>query len=165
MTSPLKGRRRLVYRHWTPEEDAMLAELYRTYTITVTERQAAELQEACELLARIKIGQIDHAIERLPGFYDRRDWEQVHATQHEIQRLANTLMPEATKRREDGVAWDLYQVIRHRLSWDRAHDQGVIKPGEPRKWPEMMGVCYDEPLKMGEEPLAKIREKTDDPTL
>jgi len=63
----------------------------RTYTITVTERQAAELQEACELLARIKIGQIDHAIERLPGFYDRRDWEQVHATRHEIQRLANAL--------------------------------------------------------------------------
>lgn len=130
----------------------------RTYTITVTERQAAELQEACELLARIKIGQIDHAIERLPGFYDRRDWEQVHATRHEIQRLANTLMPEATKRREDGVAWDLYQVIRHRLSWDRAHDQGVIKPGEPRKWPEMMGVCYDEPLAMSGLPLATIKE-------
>ncbi|EWC39608.1 hypothetical protein [Stutzerimonas stutzeri] len=130
----------------------------RTYTITVTERQAAELQEACELLARIKIGQIDHAIERLPGFYDRRDLEQVHATRHEIQRLANTLMPEATKRREDGVAWDLYQVIRHRLSWDRAHDKGVIQPGEPRKWPEMMGVSYDEPLAMSGLPLATIKE-------
>lgn len=34
MTSPLKGRRRLVYRHWTPEEDAKLAELYRTKPIT-----------------------------------------------------------------------------------------------------------------------------------
>ena len=130
----------------------------RTYTITVTERQAEELQEACELLARIKIGQIDHAIERLPGFYDRRDWEQVHATRHEIHRLANTLMPEATKRREDGVAWDLYQVIRYRLSWDRAHDLGVIKPGEPRKWPEMMGVSYDEPLAMSGLPLATIKE-------
>jgi len=131
----------------------------RTYTITVTESQAAELQEACELLARIKIGQIDHAIERLPGFYDRRDWERVHATRHEIQRLANTLMPEVTKRRDDGVAWDLYQVIRHRLAWDRAHDQGVIQPGEPRKWPEMMGVSYDEPLAMSWLPLATIKEK------
>jgi hypothetical protein len=141
-----------------PPAGAAKGAAMRTYTITVTERQAAELQEACELLARIKIGQIDHAIERLPGFYDRRDWEQVHATRHEIQRLANTLMPEATKRREDGIAWDLYQVIRHRLSWDRAHDLGVIQPGEPRKWPEMMGVSYDEPLAMSGLPLATIKE-------
>lgn len=32
--SALKGRRRLVYRHWTPEEDALLTELYRTKPIT-----------------------------------------------------------------------------------------------------------------------------------
>lgn len=131
----------------------------RTYTITVTERQAAELQEACELLARIKIGQIDHAIERLPGYHGQRDWERVHATRHEIQRLANSLMPEATKRREDGVAWDLYQVIRHRLAWDRAVDAGTIHSGEPRKWPEMMGVSYDEPMAMSGIPLATIAEQ------
>jgi len=134
----------------------------RTYTLTLTERQAAELQEACELLARIKIGQIDHAIERLPGYYDTRDYERRHATQHEIKRLANSLMPEATRRREDGIAWDLYQVIRHRLAWDRAYDQGAIKPGEPRKWPEMMGVCYDEPLPMSGLPLAIIEGKDDE---
>lgn len=32
--SPLKGRRRLAYRHWSPEEDALLTELYQTKPIT-----------------------------------------------------------------------------------------------------------------------------------
>ena len=130
----------------------------RTYTLTLTERQAAELQEACELLARIKIGQIDNAVERLPGYYDQQDWGRAHEACREIRRLANTLMPGAMKRREDGIAWDLYQVIRHRLAWDRAYGRGVIQPGEPRKWPEMMGVCYDEPLPMSGLPLAEIKE-------
>ncbi|MFG3398704.1 hypothetical protein ACQKEK_02290 [Pseudomonas sp. NPDC077408] len=130
----------------------------RTYTLTLTEQQAGELQEACELLARIKIGQINHAIERLPGYHDQRDWDRVHATRHEIQRLATSLMPEMTRRRDDGIAWDLYQVIRHRLAWDRALDAGTIQPGEQRKWPEMMGVSYDEPLAMSGLPLATIKE-------
>lgn len=129
------------------------------YTLTLTRRQAEELQEACELLARIKIGQIDHAIERLPGYYDMRDYERRHETVGEIRRLAAMLTTEATRRRDDGIAWDLYQVIRHRLSWDRAHEQGIVKPGEPRKWPEMLGVCYDEPMPMGSEPLACIQAK------
>jgi len=33
-TSPLAGRRRTEYRHWTPAEDATLAELYATKPIT-----------------------------------------------------------------------------------------------------------------------------------
>jgi predicted amidohydrolase len=32
------------------------------------------------------------------------------------------------------------------------------RPPEPRKWPEMMGVCYDEPLAMSGLPLATIKE-------
>jgi len=47
-------------------------------------------------------------------------------------------------------------VIRHRLSWDRAYESGEIEKGERRKWPEMMGVNFDEPMKMGSEPLAVI---------
>lgn len=29
--------------------------------------------------------------------------------------------------------------------------RGEIQPGEPRKWPEMMGVNYDEPMRHGKE--------------
>jgi hypothetical protein len=54
------------------------------------------------------------------------------------------------------VSWDLHQVIRHRLAWDRAYRDGIVKPGDARDWNQMMGVLYDEPLPMGDEPLAKI---------
>jgi len=47
-------------------------------------------------------------------------------------------------------------VIRHRLSWDRAYESGQIEKGERRNWSIMMGVNFDEPLKMGDEQLAVI---------
>lgn len=54
------------------------------------------------------------------------------------------------------VAWDLQQVVRHRVSWDAV--------GNPprRQWPEMMGVNYDTPMHSSEQSeLAKI-ERIDD---
>jgi hypothetical protein len=51
----------------------------------------------------------------------------------------------------------MYQVIRHRLSWDRAVEDGTIaSPDAPRDWSKMLGVNYDEPMRTGPEPLAKI---------
>ena len=61
-------------------------------------------------------------------------------------------------REQHKVAWDLYTLVRHRLSWDRAIDKGRIKSGESRKWPEMMTVNYDNPHHTSKEPMAKIEE-------
>jgi hypothetical protein len=57
------------------------------------------------------------------------------------------------------TAWDLYQAIRYRLAWDGAVAHGVIQNANARrKWPEMMGVHYDEPMQTGKEPIAKVEE-------
>ena len=55
------------------------------------------------------------------------------------------------------AAMDLHQVIRHRLSWDRAKAEGVTD-GTKREWPAMMQTWYDEPAKYSEEPLATMEK-------
>ena len=44
------------------------------------------------------------------------------------------------------VAWDLQQVIRYRLAWDRNPEGGIQ-------------VIFDEPLKSSQEPLACIKKQ------
>jgi hypothetical protein len=53
------------------------------------------------------------------------------------------------------IIWDIYQVIRHRLSWFKAGD-----PKE-RDWDKMMGMNYNEPLKASKTKLPKIKIEED----
>ncbi len=120
------------------------------YTLTVNEKQAGEISLACEILARLRMGQVDMALRELP-LEGRLDyWNE--------RVIENVLKPLYRKdgKRSDCAAWDLHQVIRHRLAWDRAYRDGIVKPGDARDWNRMMGVIYDSPLTMGDEPLAKI---------
>jgi len=129
---------------------ARLEVMMSKYTLILTARQAAEISSACEIVARLQMGQVDMALRELPGDHPK-DYDALR----EIQQMIERLVP-AKIERGDSIAWDLYQVIRHRLSWDRAIERGEIKEGDRRKWPEMMGVSYDEPMKKGDEPLAVI---------
>jgi len=120
------------------------------YTLTLTARQAAEISSACEIVARLQMGQVDMAVRELPGDHPK-DYDSLR----EIQQMIERLVP-AKIERGDSIAWDLYQVIRHRLAWDRAIERGEIEKGERRNWSIMMGVSFDDPMKMGDEPLAVI---------
>ena len=122
------------------------------YTLTITEKQAQEISRACEILARLQMGQIDMALRELP--LDKPlDYQQ----QLYIENYLESLYRQDGER-YDSVAWDLYQVVRHRLAWDRAIAAGEVKPNGRRNWGTMMGVIYDEPLRMGGEPLAGIEK-------
>lgn len=145
----------------------------RKYQLTLTEKQAGVLMHALEVFARIGIGQFRDALECLPRERDGQDryaWANWHNDMHEI----GIILSKHTKKGVDGwhsslsicsqevseparIAWETYQVIRHRLSWERAVAEGVVPSiNSPRKWPEMFGVNFDEPLKISDEPLAKI---------
>jgi len=141
----------------------------KTYNLQVTEEQLKVISTACELLSRIQGGQIREAFDYLP-LKKGVDWEVYHQIQDELTKR----MPEILKDGIDGwsssfgvghpelpeshdIAWDLYQVIRHKLSWERAVEEGVIESeNSPRKWSEMMGVSFDPPMRFGSEKLAKI---------
>jgi hypothetical protein len=142
----------------------------KTYTITATSEQAHVLSRACEILARLGIGQFRDALEQMPKIeFLPFGW---HETMEDIGRLLAPLMignvdgwrsslgihhDQVSDRAK--TAWDLYQAIRYRLAWDDAVAHGVIPDATaPRKWPEMMGVHYDEPIKTGNEPIAIVAE-------
>lgn len=140
----------------------------KTYTLQVTEEQLKVISTACELLARIQGGQILEAFEHLP-LKKGVDW----SVYHEIKDEVTKRMPEILEDGIDGwrshfgvgspklpdshdIAWDLYQVIRYEISTEKAIEDGIIQKKGERKFPEMMFVNYDPPMKFGTEPLAKI---------
>lgn len=136
-----------------------------TYTLTITERQARVLSMACEVLARLGMGQFKDAFDHLPEA-DQRDWSAWYDDMEQISRILSKHMPVgidgirssmgiSNADEEARTAWELHAVIRHRLAWDRAKEEGVTD-GTKREWPAMMQVSYDEPMKLSDEPLAKM---------
>lgn len=136
-----------------------------TYTLTLTEDQAQTLAFACEVLARLGMGQYKDALDHLP-MRDNIDWSAWHDDMRAIGMILSKHMPMGIDgyrsnlgihkaSSESRLAWDLYQVIRHRLAWDRAVARGVTD-GKTRNWNEMLGVNYDESCKTSEETLAKM---------
>lgn len=140
-----------------------------TYTITITEQQGYVLSAACEVLARLGTGQYDDALRRLPQREDI-DWSTWHDDVRAIGQMLSRHMANgidgyraslginhAKTSKESKVAWDLYQVIRHRLAWDRAIAEGITD-GTTRDWSKMMGVHYDAPMRASTEPLATMEQ-------
>jgi hypothetical protein len=141
----------------------------KTYTLTITEAQAQALSSACEFLSRIQLGQWREITDWLP-LQKPIDYTELHQdekiigailSKHMIENIdggASSLgigHPDLPK--NNGVLYDLHCVIRKKLAWERAVEQGIIESEDsPRKWPEMMQVCYDDPMKWGDEPLAKM---------
>ena len=142
--------------------------LMKTYNLQVTEEQLKVISSACELLSRIQGGQIREAFEHLP-LKKGVDWEAYHEIQDELTKR----MPEILEDGIDGwsssfgvgspklpdshdIAWDLYQVIRYEISTEKAIEDGIIQNKGERKFPEMMTVNYDPPMKFGSEKLAKL---------
>jgi hypothetical protein len=148
--------------------DLMNKTLMKTYNLQVTEEQLKVISTACELLSRIQGGQIREAFEHLP-LKKGVDWDAYHEIQDELTRR----MPEILEDGIDGwsssfgvgspklpdshdIAWDLYQVIRYEISTEKAIEDGIIQNKGERKFPEMMTVNYDPPMKFGSEKLAKL---------
>lgn len=136
------------------------------YTITVTEKQARVLSMACEVLSRLGMGQLKDAFEHLPK-REKVDWSAWHDDMQDVAKILSRHMQGGIDgiRSSTGInnadddartAWDIHAVIRHRLAWDRAVAEGITD-GIERKWPEMMQVSYDDPMKYSDEPLARIR--------
>lgn len=143
--------------------------IQKNYNLQVTEKQLQVISTACELLSRIQGGQVRDVFDHLPLRKDM-DW----GVYHEIQDELTKRMPEILKDGINGwsssfgvghkelpeshdISWDLYEVIRHKLSWERAVEKGIIESEDsPRNFTEMMTVNYDKPFMWGNEPLAKI---------
>lgn len=138
------------------------------YRLEVTEAQLRAIDLACEVCARIQIGQPGMALDML-GIHNGDGQDVMH---YDLERLIDATIKPAMglelnasfgvgKFTDADNLFDLHAAIRFRLAWDVAMAEGVVQPGEPRKWPEMMGVSFDSPMGWGDQPLpvvAKIEE-------
>lgn len=143
----------------------------RSYTLTVTETQAAAISRACEIVARLGIGQFRDALEQLPtvdflpeGWHDDMQRIGEILSRHMIggidgYRSSMGIHADAVDE-SARILFDVHRVIRHRLSWQRAVDSGIVPSlDSPRDWSRMLGVHFDEPSPVAsKEPLAQIRE-------
>lgn len=142
----------------------------KVYRFEVTEAQAKTIMNACEIFSRLQGGQWKDAFEWLP-LKKEIDYEVMHQVYDEIQKM----MPSILEQGIDGVyssfgvgnpdldeshdiSWDLHCAIRHKLSWEKAVEDGIIETEDsPRKFPEMLTVNYDTPMNFSGQPLLKIK--------
>ena len=120
------------------------------YILELSREQAIMVKQACEMFARLKIGQFERITEMLLDVQNAKDY-------CERRDLANGLLKavaciifgsnkygtlDVKKDRYHHRAWNIYAAIRYKMAW---HD-------EPKGgW----AVCFDEPYPYGGEPVPK----------
>lgn len=140
-------------------------EIEADYAIELTTQQMHAISLACEMLARLGIGQARIVLDNCLPLKEHHaiDWEEYHSDLDRIEKMLHKYLCAGGIRRQRDVskrAWDVYQTIRHRMSWDYAVSKGVVESLESRRdWNKMMGVNYDEPMNTMGEPLLKIVSK------
>lgn len=141
----------------------------KLYNIQVTEEQLIVLQDATELLTRVMLGQWREIIDWLP-LNKEFNYTQFHDDCDEIGKILSKYMYQNIDghvsslgigndyvHRYHVVSYDITCSIRHKLSWERAVEKGIVESEtSPRKIPEMITVDFDEPRQWSAQPLIKI---------
>ena len=140
----------------------------KTYTLTITEKQARALMDATDLLQRVQIGQWREIEDNLPlqkpiDYQELRDDFQIIGailSKHMIDNIdggASSLgvghpdLPES-----NGILYDLHRVIRRKLSVERAVENGIIENENVSRNEMPITVDFDTIMMWGNEPLAKL---------
>lgn len=118
----------------------------RTYTLTVTGEQLGMISRACEVAARISIGQVDtiafHLLASLPVDQYCEIQDALEAVQPMITgRPHLSCAPNDQLRDQHELAWSIHHAARHRLYLDQCADDG--------RAPNRMTVMSDPPRPCG----------------
>ena len=131
----------------------------KKWQLVINHSQALTMIQALDLYSRIHMGQIEeitrYGSALLPAVPsgDLGSWfNSIKAKMfpelpsgHAYHGIHSPVISDVAR-----VAWDLQQVVRHRVSWDTE---------DPKDKPPFRGVNYDPPIKSSEEePLAEIKE-------
>ncbi len=124
------------------------------YSIEITLEQAQTISRACELFGRLHMGQFKVLADEFIGCdtLSNVDLNKLRDGLEQLEQLitgspnsyhgiASHKIPEKAK-----IAVDLYQVVRHRITWDKEPKGGF-------------GVMFDKPLPVTTHPLAIIQLK------
>lgn len=124
------------------------------YVLTLSREQAIMVKDACELFARLKIGQFDRITEMMLD-YGQKDYHDKRYLANALLRLAACAilgsdeyrMPHMQHDELHHRAWNIHAVIRHCMAW---HDNP-----EGNIW----SVNFDKPYPHGDEALPEIEIK------
>lgn len=117
------------------------------YRIDVNEEQAKIISLALDAFSRMEAGQLELVFGMIPWKY-YENLELAEPTLKELQllltgkQIGNLGIGNVSNSAR--IAYDLHQVIRHRLAWDNEPNGG-------------MGVFFDPPKKWSDQPLAEIK--------
>ena len=119
-----------------------------SYTIRLTERQARAISHACETCARLGLLQFDMAADFVGKGYAEEKYCDIRDEFEKVRDNVRSIGIVPVKMEEHNILWDIYQVLRHRLSWDDLKRENKTRP--------VGSVLYDDPFKTSNEPLLKI---------
>ena len=127
------------------------------YILTLSREQAIMVKDACELFARLKIGQFDRITEKLldvsrDDYCERRDLVNGLLKIVACAILGSTEYRTPLTQPDDlhHRAWNIHAVIRHCMAW---HDN-------PKG--NIWSVNFDKPYPHGGEPLPEIKVQEDE---
>lgn len=146
------------------------------YNLKVTEKQLEVIQQATELLMRIQLGQWDEIFSHLPIQKDC-DRDQLYRHKRYIASILSIYMKDNIDGlssffgaghqelpESNSIALDIHQTLRHYLSWKKAVEKDEVDSfNAKRVGLSMIGVNFDDPIHLSEQPLPVIEKLMDDP--
>lgn len=143
----------------------------RTFTVELTANQMKYIAEACEVMARIQMGQVHEIVNILPlkpeltslekqGLKDRLSQLMTAVLPNSMDgyctsfSVGHPILPES-----NGVLWGVADTFNYEVYTEEAIDRGYIKQKGERNWKQMISNKYDEPRQHGNEPLPKVTSK------
>lgn len=117
------------------------------YTLKLSKEHLLVLQRACELYMRIQMGQLTFITEMFAGD-PQVDTAELYDVLSELMSRSRARGLANVRSAKGDAAYDLMQVIRHKLSWDR-HPEGG------------MTVNFDTPMQTSQMEMAEIYRNTD----
>jgi hypothetical protein len=127
----------------------MQGDYMKQYKLTVNETQLQAIQDACELMARVMIGQSNEIAQYLPLTNPMERW-QVSRALNAVTKPLCGLAPNASygvgSFEKADVLFDIMEVLRHQVAWDHAIETKLTKPDGKRDYSNMLNKDYDTPM-------------------
>ena len=135
-----------------------------TYTLTVSKAQLAAISNACEIVARLGLGQVKDALQALRGQAGTRDFldavavKEIEDVIHQHGGFCGGSSWSVGHNKDTDRLWVVHGACRYRLAWDRAIADGEATADgvSTDKAGHIWGTYYQKPLNWSGEPLPAV---------
>ena len=120
------------------------------YILELSREQAIMVKDACELYARLRLGQFNEITEKILDVRNVKEYCERRDLANDILKVAACIIlgrnihmqPDGKKDALHNRAWNIYTAIRYKMAWHDNPDGGY-------------SVCFDSPYPWGGDPVPK----------